>query len=1007
MAAADSGGHLYAQPLRVLTRHFGSTVGLAGAQLMQQSSTLAQSRPAVSLQELRHRGRKRRSVHSGHRKHAKQLPPLHGAVAALDSPSADDGQQRADTLRPTWDGAGIAAASGVQEWSLAPRTEECGIDHLVRSLERLIPRVQRDGFPDKWQAVGEWIDKYDDSRDIRNVTTHCASVLGIVLDPVESAPSTAEADMWPPPRGPSPPRRHRGRERRGTLLKSPGKGRVASAAVLLDVLFTLLVKCSPSLRSVVREVRSTLLLSIFAGTSARPDECVPVPDFTATEFPRSDFEEAKGTYRTTRQPYSGLVDELMSKLGIAANELEAGEQKSERLLAVMDRGMAFWKGQLKQCIVRVWSNHLKTQRRIQTLEKQLNEADESRKKLDLSLKRALQTIRDLKDSHANEVAFLRQEVQTEKTQRAAAEAQLKELENEQDALLRNARDGGAKREVELQDQLERASKERDDLMLLCRDVTVHCLEGPPKQSAQLCRVQAATAGALKGQSLGASIVPWLNTVTAAAEGVADKSQYAVKSLSDTYRLLEPYILAMRFMAPDVITKAVADAALQPQTVQDRAHKVLDAARQLGLELPFGAEALTRANSVREHAFFCAALFGRYCDPTIGSTCSLANFPAVPRAGEHPMWPKKSDPGTALKWRERMDKAWISLQRRREAGAAMRNLAEAMALGDGDSVSALSSVEEQQRAMYLGAVPMDGPIPELDDVLPAEPRRQVMQAIQEVVLTNYRALRGIFRFYATSDSRHIDEQLSPDEVWKLLGDCKISSGKDSRAGVTRNQSDDVFRRAAGQKSMLGPTEFVRLLVRLAAVRVKGSMAVADKLQSFVERHVLPNANYSDTGDFRAQVYSNEVQSVLLSQRDLCVACFRSYCKSSRSWLSGKGGDKRMTIDEFSQLATDLTLPDSVLTQQSVRQIFLKLVSTDDAAEGQLAECAQNGLMYDQFVECLCCLAAFKSPAPYLPLSRRVARFFDIWFVPILQDASRFKKVHDELLLLQKQQAGGQR
>jgi len=310
------------------------------------------------------------------------------------------------------------------------------------------------------------------------------------------------------------------------------------------------------------------------------------------------------------------------------------------------------------------------------------------------------------------------------------------------------------------------------------------------------------------------------------------------------------------------------------------------------------------------------------------------------------------------------------------------------------------LDAAQRSMYVDAPLKTGAEPYVpDDFVPQTEMGPMQELLQEHCVT----MRSIFRYYATSDVRQVDESLSSDEIWRLLTDCRMTTSKDTRNGISRGVAEDLVKKAALGKEALDPTDFVRFLIRLAAVRVKGSTSVTDKLKTLLEKTILRYANYSDTKPFLTQVYSAEVQSLLTSHKDWCAAIYRAYCKGGKGgWLGAKAAaDRRMYIDEFVQLCTDLTLTDSILTQQSIRQVFLQTVLSDekrdDGSTGEL------GLTYHQFLECICVLAAFKSPLPYFPLSRRVARFFDVWFMPLLSDGGKFKKVHDEYQQLIKQQS----
>eukprot|EP01062_Namystynia_karyoxenos_P023569 TRINITY_DN19119_c0_g1_i1.p1 TRINITY_DN19119_c0_g1~~TRINITY_DN19119_c0_g1_i1.p1 ORF type:complete len:1081 (+),score=406.58 TRINITY_DN19119_c0_g1_i1:71-3313(+) len=1033
--------HLYEQPLGVLMRHYGSTINMGGLAPPQQPQPYKppESVGQASVQRLRSKrlrtqrglvsrpsGSPRRGTSPGvdQKGSAKSglLPPIRKEppcpiVQSCRSESGEEEDEEEEETpprqrpgprrRPSLDKFGLWARPSVHN----------GLDHLVASLERLIPRLRCDGFSDKWQAVGEWIDKYDNNEEATNVASHCAQVLGVELQPQAPQSPSREADTWPPGRPGASPRQRQGgtevqrRPSNQNMHQPPSKSKVITATVVLDVLLSMMTRSVPVLRPVALEVRNRLCCALFAGQGVPPNQPVSVPDMTRSDFPVAEFEAAREEYRCSRKPYCTVADELMQKLGMAANELEFGEKKTDKLVSVMQRGMTFWQWQLMMVIVRAWSAHVKQRRRWDEQQARAGEIDAARITARAEVLRLQRDIRDMQEKHAVQLEAMREQLEQEKEDKNKTEEQMRMVMIENDMLLKVNREGGTRQLAELREQLEAAHKELDSFRMICRHFTVNCCEGHPVQVARQHKIDHVVSD-YADRPLDDVVIEFLNSCIDKQElaqpPIPDVKKYRVSTLSNGMALLEPYGLAMQYFAPDVVSRAELDAMLAQQTVQERAAKVVAAAAQVGMRLHVPAAELAKPHSATSHLAFSAALFARFADPL--GAARLTDVPPstgqeLVDGGEHPLWPCAQEPTSAQQWEERISQAWA--RRKQWVGAAGTVLSSATqvllskATGGGGRRE-LSEQEQAEMQLFVTAPTVFDQEGESQELFAStQPRPGDVESVQQVLRDSFLQLRGVFGYYAGCDIKVIDGLLSTEEFWKMLSDCKLTTAKDGKSGLSRAQADEMFRKVAGGQA-LDQSGFCKLLFRLAAARVKGNAHLSEKLRTLLDRYVLPNSNATDVDEFREQVYQPTVQTVLASHRDLSVACFRSYCRGARgAWMGStktKDGkdDRRMGRDDFAQLVTDLTLTDSVLTQQAVKQIFIQMVQGEGAEEDPAA----CGLSYGQFLECLCCIAAFKSPAPYLPLSRRVARFFDMFFVPMLSDTARFKKVHDELIAVQK-------
>lgn len=88
---------------------------------------------------------------------------------------------------------------------------------------------------------------------------------------------------------------------------------------------------------------------------------------------------------------------------------------------------------------------------------------------------------------------------------------------------------------------------------------------------------------------------------------------------------------------------------------------------------------------------------------------------------------------------------------------------------------------------------------------------------------------------------------------------------------------------------------------------------------------------------------------------------------------------ITLPQFKGLMNDIGAVDVVCTHFAVYQVFTKM-------QDDFTTC----LNANQFAEALCAIAAFKNPAPYLPLHIRVRRFLNDQFLPLMATKGIIRK-----------------
>lgn len=137
-------------------------------------------------------------------------------------------------------------------------------------------------------------------------------------------------------------------------------------------------------------------------------------------------------------------------------------------------------------------------------------------------------------------------------------------------------------------------------------------------------------------------------------------------------------------------------------------------------------------------------------------------------------------------------------------------------------------------------------------------------------------------------------------------------------------------------------------------------------------MLPEACFADSDPFRLCLRDPLVSKVLERRQADMIKVFKHYAQMEMT-------DKRTTLcfKEFMRLMMDCKVIDEVCTHHALQQIFIKLQDEDDTSKGQ------TEMLFHEFVDAICAVAAFKNPAPYLPLHLRVQPFWQNWIVPPLK------------------------
>eukprot|EP01006_Ploeotia_vitrea_P034011 TRINITY_DN65686_c8_g7_i1.p1 TRINITY_DN65686_c8_g7~~TRINITY_DN65686_c8_g7_i1.p1 ORF type:complete len:972 (+),score=98.80 TRINITY_DN65686_c8_g7_i1:65-2980(+) len=186
-----------------------------------------------------------------------------------------------------------------------------------------------------------------------------------------------------------------------------------------------------------------------------------------------------------------------------------------------------------------------------------------------------------------------------------------------------------------------------------------------------------------------------------------------------------------------------------------------------------------------------------------------------------------------------------------------------------------------------------------------------------------------------------------------------------SGAVMAGGQKVATEAAAMKVEMTPEEWVESLIRLAHRKYrKNNESLPSALGSLLDNHVSKHCLQVDLTDFKAQVYSKEVQEVLAKYRHHLSDVFKHWAR-----VVTPGHPYEMSTAQWKKLLDDATLVDEVFTHYAAQAIFTKL-QEDDSID----------LLYHEFTEAIVAVSAFKNPAPYLPLHQRLDHFIHSMLLP---------------------------
>lgn len=179
---------------------------------------------------------------------------------------------------------------------------------------------------------------------------------------------------------------------------------------------------------------------------------------------------------------------------------------------------------------------------------------------------------------------------------------------------------------------------------------------------------------------------------------------------------------------------------------------------------------------------------------------------------------------------------------------------------------------------------------------------------------------------------------------------------------------------GAQCEISPAQFLNALLRVAMLRYDTSSATPTCcLRWLMDDHIVARASFADPDEFRAALGADMVRAAYQHQRAPLLKVFSHYAVTHGERKVDK---ETMSFAEFKKLCDDSHIAGPHCTHYALQQIFLKMQEEDNVDD----VCADFG----EFQEVLGAVAAFKNPAPYLPLHQKVRRFLEQALIAPLSD-----------------------
>lgn len=295
-------------------------------------------------------------------------------------------------------------------------------------------------------------------------------------------------------------------------------------------------------------------------------------------------------------------------------------------------------------------------------------------------------------------------------------------------------------------------------------------------------------------------------------------------------------------------------------------------------------------------------------------------------------------------------------------------------------------------------------------------------LEELLRKQFRLLRDIFKFYATSTDSNFGITL--DGLLRLYRECKLRS-KDLAPHhlevIFYDQIDHSMVHAPSD-AFLSPQNFVEVLLEFATLKYGNVMiSLPDQLWHLIENHLKPYACQDQENIFQRMAYDAKVRGVLEKHDKELRIIFQIYAMADVSSGEAMQRVNTMNIKEFQLLLVNCELLDETLTESAVQQIFEGIQQSGDGevADSNFSEedaeekggddesrasgnaagtTATDGavddgiddddeLAFSEFLDGLVAVAAYKQPDPFTPFWVRVNSFLLSMFGALRRHWSR--------------------
>eukprot|EP00759_Apiculatamorpha_spiralis_P000374 PhF_6_TR10074/c0_g1_i1/m.15637 len=245
-------------------------------------------------------------------------------------------------------------------------------------------------------------------------------------------------------------------------------------------------------------------------------------------------------------------------------------------------------------------------------------------------------------------------------------------------------------------------------------------------------------------------------------------------------------------------------------------------------------------------------------------------------------------------------------------------------------------------------------------------------------------RNADRGLVMPDNSVLDEKFVAERVKNNTNNNNTATAPpDASYSTITGTNDEVIVNEVqyNPENMLIANEFVQLLCRVAARKfineplpnnATAPLKVSDALTTLLTKHIIPKAYIADSVEFKQEIFSELVQSVLKKLRRHTMKVFKHYC-------SGHDNSAGITAEEFTTMLKDAGALEAPLTQRHIMEIYAQFQECPDMAS--------SALVYSEFEEALVCVAVFRNPAPYIPLHTKVNAFLE---GQLLQELSKIVK-----------------